>query len=120
MRRRIEAAFHRFVHAQAMNDADIAATLRELEIDIAVDLNGNSGRNRTSILAHRPAPAQVNYLGYPGTMGVAFFDYIIADRTVVPPEHQIHYSENVIYLPHSYCPSTANAESQRGYRAGQK
>jgi predicted O-linked N-acetylglucosamine transferase (SPINDLY family) len=108
MRRRLEAAFYRFVDAQAMNNTEIATMLRELEIDIAVDLNGNSGRNRTSILAHRPAPAQVNYLGYPGTMGVPFFDYIIADSTVIPPEHQIYYTEDVIYLPNSYLPIDGN------------
>jgi protein O-GlcNAc transferase len=105
MRRRIEAAFDRFIDVQAMSDAGVATMLRELEIDIAIDLNGNSGVKRTGILARRPAPVQVNYLGYPGTMGVPFMDYIIADQVVIPKEHQIHYSEKVVYLPHTYLPN---------------
>ena len=61
--------------------------LRDWEIDIAIDLNGYAGNRRNGILAHRPAPIQVNYLGYAGTMGMPFFDYIIADRIVIPEEH---------------------------------
>jgi len=101
-RQRIESAFDRFIDAQDLSDAQIAATIREMEIDIAVDLNGYTGDARTGILAFRPAPVQVNYLGYPGTMGAGFMDYIVADRTVIPPEHQIHFSEKVVYLPHAY------------------
>jgi len=105
MRRRIEAAFDRFIDVQAVSDPQAATMLRELEIDIAIDLNGHSGDKRVGILARRPAPLQVNYLGYPGTMGVPFIDYIIADPVVIPEEHQIHYSEKVAYLPHSYMPN---------------
>ena len=108
MRRRIEVAVDRFIDAQARSDAKIAATLRELEIDIAIDLNGYSGRNRTGILAHRPAPIQVNYLGYPGTTGAPFFDYIIADHTVISREHQTDYTEKVVYLPQAYLPYAGN------------
>jgi predicted O-linked N-acetylglucosamine transferase (SPINDLY family) len=101
-RARIETAFDRFIDVQTMSDAAVAQTMRELEIDIAIDLNGYTGASRTGILAFRPAPLQVNYLGYPGTMGAPFMDYIIADRAVIPPEHQIHYSEKLVYLPDSY------------------
>ena len=105
MRRRIEATVDRFTDVQSMNDAQVAAMLREFEIDIAIDLNGNSGEKRTGILARRPAPVQVNYLGYPGTMGGSFIDYIVADSMVIPEEHQLHYSEKVVYLPHAYLPN---------------
>ena len=108
MRRRIEVAVDRFIDAKAMSDARIAAILRELEIDIAIDLNGYSGRNRTGILAHRPAPVQVNYLGYPGTMGVPYFDYIIADHIVMPRGQQTHYTEKVVYMPRAYLPYDGN------------
>ena len=105
MRRRIETAFDRFIDAHAMKDIVVAKMLRDLEIDIAVDLNGYTGAMRGGIVARRPAPVQVSYLGYPGTMDVQFIDYIIADRVVIPEEHQIHYSEKVIYLPDTYLPS---------------
>jgi predicted O-linked N-acetylglucosamine transferase (SPINDLY family) len=101
-RRRMEAAFDHFIDVQSMNDEAVAALLREREIDIAVDLNGYTGDARSGILAHRPAPVQVNYLGYPGTMGAPYIDYIIADPTVIPLAHRIHYSEQVVYLPYAY------------------
>ena len=102
MRRRIEAAMDRFIDAQAMSDAEVAIMLREMEVDIAIDLNGHAGAGRTGILARRPAPVQVNYLGNAGTMGVPFLDYIIADRTVIPSDQFRHYAEKIVYLPHSY------------------
>jgi predicted O-linked N-acetylglucosamine transferase (SPINDLY family) len=105
MRRRIEAAFDRFVDAGTMSDLNIAGMVRELDIDILIDLNGNSGEQRTGVLSHRPAPVQVIYLGYPGTMGLPFIDYIIADRVVIPEENRVHYSEQVVYLPHTYMPT---------------
>ena len=101
-RRRIETAFDRFIDVTQMSDAQAGAMLREQEIDIAIDLNGYTGNARTGILAHRPAPVQVNYLGYPGTTGAPFMDYIIADRIVIPEENRVHYSEQVVYLPHAY------------------
>src|SRR5271169_4298887 len=104
MRRRLEAAFDRFIDAQDKSDAEVAALVRALEIDILIDLNGYAGAWRTGIPAHRPAPVQVNYVGYTGTMAVPFIDYIIADRVVIPAEHQIYYSEKVVYLPHTYLP----------------
>jgi len=105
VRQRIEAAMDRFIDVRAISDAKIAGMLHELEIDIAIDLDGNRGAKRQGILARRPAPLQVNYLGNPGTMGLPFYDYIIADRVLIPDERQIHYSEQVVYLPHTYMPN---------------
>jgi predicted O-linked N-acetylglucosamine transferase (SPINDLY family) len=105
MRRRIEGATDRFFEAQATQDADVAIAMREWEIDIAIDLNGMSGERRSGILARRAAPVQVNYLGYPGTMGLPFMDYIIADRTIIPEENRAGYLEQVVYMPHTYLPN---------------
>ena len=105
MRKRLVSAFNRFIDARKMSDGDAAALLRELEIDIVVDLNGYSGEKRTGILARRPAPVQVSYLGYPGTMNAPFVDYIIADERVIPEQNQVHYSEKVVYLPNSFFPT---------------
>lgn len=103
-RRRIVAAFDRFVDAETMGSTQVSALLRDCEIDIAIDLNGYAGDARTEIVAARPAPIQVNYLGYAGTTGMPFIDYIIADRVVIPEQHRMYYSENVVYLPHSFFP----------------
>jgi protein O-GlcNAc transferase len=102
MRRRIEAAFDRFIDVQALSDAEVATMMREMEIDIAIDLNGQAGGTRPGILAHRPSPVQTSYLGNCGTMGVPLIDYIIADRIVIPSNHVRHYVEQVVYLPNSY------------------
>jgi predicted O-linked N-acetylglucosamine transferase (SPINDLY family) len=101
-RARIQTAFDRFIDVTEMSDSEVAAMMREMEIDIAIDLNGYTGDPRTGILAHRPAPVQVNYLGYPGTMGAPYIDYIIADRIVIPEAQQTHYSEKIVYLPDAY------------------
>jgi predicted O-linked N-acetylglucosamine transferase (SPINDLY family) len=98
-RRRLEKAFDRFFDVRTRTDPEIAALARELEIDIAVDLNGHTKSARTGIFALRPAPVQVNYLGYPGTLGADYMDYLIADHTVIPREHQQYYDEKIVYLP---------------------
>jgi predicted O-linked N-acetylglucosamine transferase (SPINDLY family) len=105
MRRRLMAAFEHFLPVADKGDTEIAKLMREREIDIAVDLKGFTDKARAAILAHRPAPVQVNYLGFPATMGAPYIDYIIADRTVIPEAQRAHYSENVVYLPHSYQPN---------------
>lgn len=102
MRARLERACTRFFDVRDQDDVSIAALLRKLEIDIVVDLKGFTGPERPGILAHRPCPVQVNYLGYPGTMGAGFVDYLIADRTVIPPEDRQFYTEQVVYLPDTY------------------
>jgi protein O-GlcNAc transferase len=102
MRRRLEGAFEKFLDAGRLSDAEVAAKIRSAEIDILVDLNGFTKNCRTSIFAHRPAPIQVNYLGYPGTMGADFIDYIVADRTIIPIARRSDFSEKIAYLPNSY------------------
>lgn len=102
MRARVEAAFDRFIDVQALPAADIAARARAMGLDIAIDLKGHTEDSRPAIFAHRAAPLQLSYLGYPGSTGAAFIDYLMADGTVVPPEAEPFYSEKIIALPGSY------------------
>jgi predicted O-linked N-acetylglucosamine transferase (SPINDLY family) len=102
MRRRVEAAFERFIDAKPQGDDQIADLVRSLEVDILVDLKGFTQDARTGVLAMRPAPIQVNYLGFPGTIGAGFIDYIVADRTVIPEDHAHCYAEKIVWLPDSY------------------
>ncbi len=102
MRARLSASFGRFIDVRNKNDREVALLLREMEIDIAIDLKGFTLDGRPGILAHRPAPVQVNYLGYPGTLGADYMDYILADRHVIPAEHQTYYAEKIVYLPDTY------------------
>lgn len=104
MRPRLVAAFHRFHDIRALNDADAAALIRADGIDILVDLKGYTAGSRTLLLAHRPAPVQVSYLGYPGTLGQGFVDYLISDRFVTPAEGAAGYTEALACMPHSYQP----------------
>lgn len=92
-------AFESFIDVSVMSDDQVAGFLADKQIDIAVDLKGYTQGARPGIFAHRFAPIQVNYLGYPGTLGAPFIDYIIADAIVIPPEHQSFYSEKVAWLP---------------------
>jgi protein O-GlcNAc transferase len=101
---RVHDAFDRFIDVSARSDADVAAVMKDLEIDIAVDLAGFTEGQRTDIFARRAAPVQVNYLGFPGTMGAPYMDYIIADEFVIPPPLQLHYAEQVVYLPDCFHP----------------
>jgi protein O-GlcNAc transferase len=110
MRRRLVDAFEHFLPVAEKNDADIAKMLREKEINIAVDLKGFTDGGRPGILARRPAPLQVNYLGFPATMGAPYIDYIIADPCVIPVEQQLHYSEKVAYLPGTYQPNDSSRD----------
>jgi protein O-GlcNAc transferase len=102
MRQRLEKSFDQFIEVGGKSDVEIAKLSRELNIDIAVDLKGFTQDARTGIFAYRAAPIQVNYLGYPGSLGVDYIDYIIADKTLIPPQSQELYSEKVVYLPNSY------------------
>jgi protein O-GlcNAc transferase len=104
IRRRLENSFDKFIDSAALGVDEIAKQVREQEIDILIDLNGFTQNARTGIFASRPAPVQVNYLGYPGTMGTEYMDYIIADPVLIPASHQHGYVEKVVYLPHSYMP----------------
>jgi len=98
-RSRLKAGFDQFIDARSMSDAQIAALIDELEIDIAIDLAGYTGMSRTGVLARRAAPVQVNYLGFPGTMGAPYIDYILADRFVIPEASESFYTEKVVCLP---------------------
>jgi len=102
VRGRIVSALDRFIDVRDRSDFEAARLMRELEIDIAVDLNGYTGDARTGIMAYRAAPVQVNYLGYPGTMGAPYIDYIIADPVVIPESARGDFSEQVVYLPDTY------------------
>ncbi len=102
MRQRLIAAFDSFHDVRRLSDADAAQLLRAQEIDIAVDLMGYTQDGRLGILAHRPAPVQANYLGYPGTAGTALFDYLITDGTVAPEAARGAFAEKIVALPHSY------------------
>jgi len=91
-----------FRDVKDQSDNEIVALARQDGIAIAIDLKGYTQGTRTGIFAFRLAPIQINYLGYPGTLGATFIDYIIADEVVIPPEQRQYYSEKIIYLPHSY------------------
>ena len=102
MRARLEKSFDRFIEIAALSDRDVASLARKHEIDIAIDLTGYTQDSRTGIFACRAAPIQVNYLGYPGTMGAHYIDYVIADTTLIPDADRTHYTEKVAYLPDTY------------------
>jgi protein O-GlcNAc transferase len=102
LRERLKDSADAFHEVRSFSDAAIAQTARRIGIHIAVDLKGFTANSRTGIFARRAAPLQINYLGYPGTMGAPFMDYILADRVVIPETQASHYSEKIIYLPHTY------------------
>jgi len=102
IRGRINRAVGEIVDITRLDDAQAAATIRERKIDILVDLNGYVGRERQGIFCYRPCPVQVNYLGFPGTLGADYFDYILADPHVIPPQHEAFYNERIVYLPDTY------------------
>jgi predicted O-linked N-acetylglucosamine transferase (SPINDLY family) len=108
MRRRLVKAFDRFLDVGDKSDEQIARLMQELEVDIAVDISGTMQGARQGIFAHRPAAVQVNLYGY--TSGAPYMDYLIADRVVIPPEHQDGYTEQVVYMPESF---SANDDSRQ-------
>jgi predicted O-linked N-acetylglucosamine transferase (SPINDLY family) len=100
--RRIQSSFDRYLEVQQRTDDEIAAIVRSMQVDVLVDLMGFTRGTRLGVLAHRPAPVQVSYLGYPGTMGAPYVDYLLADEYVVPPHLKACYSEQIVYLPDCY------------------
>jgi protein O-GlcNAc transferase len=104
LRRRLIGAFDRFEDVGALSDEALAQHIATLGIDVLVDLGGHTLGSRTRALVYRPAPVQISFLGFPGTLGTDFIDYIIADRHVIPEEERCHYAEQTIYLPDTYLP----------------
>ena len=110
LRQRMQVAFDEFIDARQICSYDIAKMLREKEVDILVDLAGYTADSRPELFAWRPAPVQVNYLGYSSTMGTSYHDYIIADRHIIPEEFRNSYSEKVVYLSDTYLPTDSALE----------
>ena len=102
MSARLKQAFDQWIDIGGLRDIEAAETIRAAGIDILVNLNGYFGKLRMDVFAQRPAPLQVNYLGFPGTLGAPYMDYIIADRIIIPPDEQRFYDEQVVILPGSY------------------
>jgi len=102
LQKRMMSGSDTFIDVRERNDRDVAALSREMEIDIAVDLKGLTEGYRANIFAHRAAPIQVNYLGYPGTLAAPYYDYIVADGTLITEANRPYFSERIITLPHSY------------------
>jgi len=103
--RRVRSACDQFIEVTDRSDQDVAALLREMEVDIAVDLMGLTQGMRLGIFAQRAAPVQVSYLGYAGTLGAPYIDYVLADSVVIPPGEERWYAEKVVRLPHCYLPN---------------
>ena len=102
--KRYRCAFDHYLDAKNMPSLELAKLLRAMEIDIAIDLSGHTEGTKLDVLSHRPAPVQMTYLGFPGTLGLPFIDYLIADPRIIPPKSQQHYREKILYLPHCYLP----------------
>jgi len=122
--RRVAAAFDRFIDVETRSDREIAELLHELQVDIAVDLMGFTDGCRPGIFAHRAAPVQVSYLGYPGTSGSGHIDYVLADDVVIPRGEEVWYTEGVVRLPRCVLPNddrraiaTAPSREQAGLPA---
>jgi predicted O-linked N-acetylglucosamine transferase (SPINDLY family) len=105
MRKRLESAADRFVDLAPLSDEAAAQRIYDERIDILIDLKGYTAGDRPRIGAQRPAPIQVNWLGYPGSMGAGWIDYLIADHVLIPKEHERDYSERIVRLPHCYQPN---------------
>ncbi|MDC0167008.1 tetratricopeptide repeat protein [Candidatus Pelagibacter sp.] len=99
---KVKNFFDKFIDVSNMSDLQICSLSKKLKLDIAINLTGHTINSRNNIFFHRVAPKQVNYLGYPGTMGSKCFDYIIADEIVIPKENKKYFSEKVMYLPNCY------------------
>jgi predicted O-linked N-acetylglucosamine transferase (SPINDLY family) len=102
LRRRLQAAFDKWVDVSELNDLERAERIRDEKVDILVNIIGYFQSEPMGIFARRPAPVQVSYLGYPATLGAPYIDYLVADRIVIPEEEQSFYTENIVYLPDTY------------------
>lgn len=102
---RIKKYFDHFIYVNKLNDDEIAEIVKEMQIDIVIHRNGYSQNSRNTLFSKKIAPIQISFLGYPGTMGVDFIDYIIADKVVIPENNIKYFSEKIIYLPNTYYPT---------------
>ena len=102
LRPRMKKAFKEIIDISQMTDPAVVSLIEDLQIDILVNLNGYFGEGRQNIFASHPAPIQVNYLGFPGTLGAEYMDYLIADPIVIPADSRQYYVEKIAYLPNSY------------------
>lgn len=102
--RRYREAFTHYLACQDKNGLEVANVLKAFEVDVAIDLAGYTSGSRLDILAHRPCPVQATYLGFPGTLGLPYIDYLIADHFIVPNENEQYYTEKILKVPHSYLP----------------
>lgn len=102
MRARLVGAVDNFHHLKDLSDMEIADQIKASQIDILVDLKGHTQKARLGPMCHRPAPIQAHYLGYPGTLGTEFVDYLIADDYLINDKDYVHYSEKIVHLPGSY------------------
>jgi predicted O-linked N-acetylglucosamine transferase (SPINDLY family) len=118
LRTRVVGAFDRFIDAYSMSDTELARLIHSERTDIAIDLAGHTTGGRMLAFAHRPAPIQVGFLGYPGTSGSPCIDYLIADQVVIPEPERRHYTEAVAWLPNAYIPNDDRREiGEAGTRA---
>jgi len=109
--------FDKFIDITKMNDDDVVKLCRKMEIDIAINLTGHTYNARDDIFYHHVAPIQINYLGYPGTLGSKIYDYIIADKIILPKKFEKNYLEKVLHLPNCYQPNQNNREiSKKNFR----
>ena len=101
-RQRVSSSFNKFIDVSLKSDKEITSLSRKMEIDIAINLGGYTQSARTGVFANFAAPIQVNFLGFPGTMGAKYIDYIVADHSLITSENEKHFSEKIVYMPNSY------------------
>ena len=102
--KRYRCAFDHYIDCHSMTSLEVAKLMRAMEMDVVIDLSGHTEGTRLDILAHRPAPVQATYLGFPGTLGLPYIDYLISDPRIIPDELEQHYCEKILKLPHCYLP----------------
>ena len=102
--KRYRCAFDHYIDCHSMTSLEVAKLMRAMEMDVVIDLSGHTEGTRLDILAYRPAPAQVTYLGFPGTLGLTYIDYLISDPRIIPEALEQHYGEKILKLPHCYLP----------------
>ena len=119
LQKRVRSACERYVDMRAMSEQQMAQAIHADGIDILVDLKGHTFGNRLGVFAHRPAPIQVAWLGFPGTCGADYIDYIIGDPHVTPLAHAEHYSEHIAQMPHSYQPNDSQRQRPQAVTRGQ-